>query len=457
MKCNLRLLPNLFLCGLVLFAMSSCAEEVNPNYKEEAADPERYHRAVKQLTDVIVHDIFSPPVASRIYSYSNLAAYEVMATFDPAYASLAGQINDFTAPPAPEAGVEYSYPVAALVAQCQVGKALIFSEDKIEAFEQELMEEIEAINMPEDILERSVQFGKAVADHVIAYYDGDHYKQTRTNPKFSINDAPWRWQPTPPDYMDGIEPSWNDIRPFALDSAAQFKPLPPTEYSEDKNSQWYEEVMEVYSAIDEEQPDYEERIAIAQFWDCNPYVSNVVGHVMFASKKISPGGHWINIVAIACRESKADLNLSIEAYTMTSLALMDGFISCWDEKYRSALLRPETFINRHLDEEWRPLLQTPPFPEHTSGHSVISRAAAIVLTDIFGDNFAFNDDSEVEYGLPVRSFPSFLAASEEAALSRLYGGIHYRPAIDYGVEQGEQVGKHLLRTLETRTQISERQ
>lgn len=443
---------------LVLLAgclLAGCAEDVNPNYQEEAAEVERYHRSVKKLTDVIVHDIFSPPVAARIYSYSNIAAYEVMAAGNPAYQSLEGQIADFENVPQPAADQEYCFPVAALIAQSKVGKSLIFSEDKIEAFQEELMAEFEAIRMPKAVLERSVDYGNAVADHVIKYYDGDMYKQTRTYPKFSINEEPSRWQPTPPDYMDGIEPSWRAIRPFTLDSAAQYKPLPPTEYSEDKNSKWYEEVMEVYTALDESMSDYEERTAIAKFWDCNPYVSNHAGHVMFASKKISPGGHWINIVAIACRKADADLAKSIEAYTMTSIGLMDGFISCWDEKYRSELLRPETFINRHIDENWTPLLQTPPFPEHTSGHSVISRAAAIVLTDLFGDGFAFKDDSEVEYDLPVRSYPSFLAASEEAAVSRLYGGIHYRPAIDYGVDQGEQVGKHVLSRVKTKAQITE--
>lgn len=451
MKLLIRSISAVFL----LLLLAGCQEDVNPNYQEEAADPERYHRAVKQLTDVIVHDIFSPPVAARIYSYSNIAAYEVLAAGDPAYQSLSGQITDFGQVPQPEADQEYVFPVAALVAQTKVGKSLIFSEDKIEAFEADLMAELEDIRMPAAVLERSVAYGEAVADHVIGYYDGDMYKQTRTYPKFSINDDPSRWQPTPPDYMDGIEPSWRAIRPFTLDSAAQYKPLPPTEYSEDPNSQWYREVMEVYTALDEDMPDYQEREAIAKFWDCNPYVSNVIGHVMYASKKISPGGHWINIVAIACRQAEADLKRSIEAYTLTSIALMDGFISCWDEKYRSELLRPETFINRHIDENWAPLLQTPPFPEHTSGHSVISRAAAIVLTDLFGDDFAFDDDSEVEYGLPVRSYPSFLAASEEAALSRLYGGIHYRPAIDYGVDQGELVGKHVLRSVTTREQLTE--
>jgi hypothetical protein len=164
---------------------------------------------------------------------------------------------------------------------------------------------------------------------------------------------------------------------------------------------------------------------------------------MYATKKITPGGHWMNIASVAAKKTDADIMKTMHTYTMTSIALFDGFIACWDEKYRSSLVRPETVINRQLDEEWKPTLQTPPFPEHTSGHSVISSAAAVALTEIYGDNFAFVDSTEVEFGLPARSFTSFIQASEEAAVSRLYGGIHYRPAIDYGVDQGRAVGELL--------------
>ena len=134
----------------------------------------------------------------------------------------------------------------------------------------------------------------------------------------------------------------------------------------------------------------------------------------------------------------------------TAVALADGFISVWDEKYRSNVVRPETVINAHLDETWEPLLQTPPFPEYTSGHSVISTAAAVVLTDQFGDDFAFTDSTEMRYGLPSRSFSSFKQAAAEAAMSRLYGGIHYRMAIEEGVIQGRRVGELVLRKVQTR-------
>ena len=140
---------------------------------------------------------------------------------------------------------------------------------------------------------------------------------------------------------------------------------------------------------------------------------------------------------------------SIHAYMRVSIALFDGFISCWNTKWNTLIVRPETLINEFIDETWLPLLQTPPFPEYTSGHSVISRASAVALSDIYGDHFSFEDTTEEVYGLGVRSYNSFIEASEEAAISRLYGGIHYRRAIVEGVEQGDAVGKYLVQQLKT--------
>jgi len=431
-----------FLVALTVLACQP-VEQVNPNYKAEADHADYFHRSMKKLTDVIVHDIFSPPVASRIYVYPSIAAYEAIIHDHTDYQTLAGQLEGLEPLPMPEEGQEYCYPLASIQAFLKVGKMLIFSEPKIEEFEQEIFAEFEALNMPEEVYKRSMAYGSAVGDHILAWADKDNYKQTRTFPKFSISDEEERWQPTPPDYMDGIEPHWREIRPFVLDSAQQFPPPPPTAFNLDKKSKFYQETMEVYTVLDDP-AERDNRIAIAKFWDCNPYVSHHVGHVMYATKKITPGGHWIGITEIACKKEQADYMKTVEAYTLTSIALADAFISCWDEKYRSNLVRPETVINRHIDESWAPALQTPPFPEHTSGHSVISRAAAVALTSIFGDNFAFDDTTEEEYGLPVRSFTSFYHASDEAAVSRLYGGIHYRPAIDYGVDQGEKVGYFIV-------------
>lgn len=217
----------------------------------------------------------------------------------------------------------------------------------------------------------------------------------------------------------------------------------------EKSTDFYKELKEVYDISNQitKDGDDSEEVAIAQFWDCNPYVSVTRGHLMFATKKITPGAHWIGIAKIASRNTNSDFDKTVLAYTMTSIAIFDAFISCWDEKYRSNLIRPETLINEHIDENWKPILQTPPFPEYVSGHSVVSGAASVALTHIFGDNFSFDDDTELSYGLPVRSFKSFAAAADEAAISRMYGGIHYRAAVEVGLEQGRDLGQFVVDNL----------
>jgi len=426
--------------------LTSCQSE-KKDWKTLSKDPENLHRSVKQVTDVIVHDIFSPPVASRIYAYMSIAGYEAAIQDDSRYASLAGQLKGFEAVPKPEPGVEYCFQLAAVQAMLKVGRTLVFSEDKMDAFYEPMMKSFKDTGMPDEVFERSVAYGTKVADHVLAWSSKDNYKQSRSFPKYSIENSAATWKPTPPAYMDAVEPHWNKIRCFAIDSATQFKPTPPTEFSFDKKSQFYKEANEVYTIgknLSEEQRQ------IASFWDCNPFVMNVKGHVMFATKKISPGGHWMNITHVACKKANADFNQCAEAYTRVAISLIDGFISCWDEKYRSRVIRPETYINTYIDENWMPLLQTPPFPEYTSGHSVISSASAVALTKLFGDNFAFTDSTEIEFGMTARSFNSFIAASEEAAMSRMYGGIHYRPAVENGIVEGRALGNFIVDKIKTR-------
>ncbi|MBD1260454.1 vanadium-dependent haloperoxidase [Maribacter polysiphoniae] len=410
--------------------------------------PEELHTAVDKVVEIMIHDIFSPPVASRVFAYPNVAAYEIISLNNDKYISLEGQVNELTAIPKPDANKPINYQLAALVAHMELSKRLIFSEQDLEVFRDSLYSVWSAKN--ETTFLASRDYGLQVADHIGDWMNKDNYNQTRTMPKFTVNtDDETRWQPTPPAYMDGIEPHWDKIRPFVIDSAQQFKPIPPPAFSLEEGSDFYKELKEVYDKGNEitQKGDESEEIKIAQFWDCNPYVSVTRGHLMFATKKISPGAHWIGIAKIASRKTKSDFDKTVYAYTKTSLAIADAFISCWAEKYRSNLIRPETLINQHLDENWKPVLQTPPFPEYTSGHSVVSGAAASALTDIFGDDFAFDDDSEVPYGLPIRSFTSFNQAANEAAISRMYGGIHYRSAIEVGIKQGRDLSQFLLTNL----------
>ncbi len=432
------------MCALVL--ATSCTGD-DQAYKAKVQDPEYVHRSIKQITDRIVHDIFSPPVASRIYTYASVAGYEAIRHSDPQFVSLSGQLRGLDSIPQPDAALEYCYPLASVEAILKVGKTLVFSEPEIEEFHQKILEEFRNDGVPTDVYDRSIEYGNKVADRIVKWSGKDNYKQTRSFPKYTILQDPATWKPTPPAYMDAVEPHWNKIRPFALDSAAQFRPVPPVKFSTDKKSDFFKEAVEVYDmgkGLTTEQRE------IAAFWDCNPFVMNVRGHVMFATKKISPGGHWMNITAVACRKANADAVHSAEAYAMVAVSLVDGFISCWDEKYRSKVVRPETYINQYIDENWVPMLQTPPFPEYTSGHSVISASSAVALTKLFGENFAFTDSTEVEYGMTARSFDSFSDAANEAALSRMYGGIHYRAACDIGKAQGKQVGEFIATKIRTR-------
>lgn len=433
----------MLLSGSLLF---SCSGD-NDEWRTKVDRPDFLHRSVKQVTDVIVHDIFSPPVAARIYTYMSIAGYEVAIHQDEKYVTLAGQLKGLEPVPTPEEGVEYCYQLASVQAMLKVGRTLVFSEDKMDGFYEKIMQEFKDTDIPDDVYERSIAYGIQVADHIIAWSGKDNYKQSRSFPKYSILDDPATWKPTPPAYMDAVEPHWNKIRTFGIDSAAQFKPKPPTPFSIEKESPFYKEAMEVYTIGKNLSPEQRD---IASFWDCNPFVMNVKGHVMFATKKISPGGHWMNITHVACVKAKANFVQSAEAYVRVSMSLFDGFVSCWDEKYRSKLIRPETYINQYIDENWVPLLQTPPFPEYTSGHSVISGSAAVTLTKLFGENFSFTDSTEIEFGLTSRSFKSFEEACDEAAISRMYGGIHYRPAFENGLTEGKAVGTYILSKVKTR-------
>ena len=410
-------------------------------------DASPLHRAEKALTDVMVHDVLSPPAASRAYAYANIAAYEVLVHFYPDCISLHAQLPSFPLIQAPSNPVSSS--LSAVYAFLQVSEQMVYSDAALEDSLHQIVKWYKNKNIDSNVYAHSLQYGKRVADSILAWAGKDHYKQTRTMRRYTYLKGEGKWSPTPPGYFAAVEPYWNRIRCLAMDSANQFKPKPPVDFSKDSGSLFYNQAFEVYDVVNKLSKEHK---AIASFWDCNPFDLNTNGHLYFASKKISPGGHWINITALACRQTASNIIKTSCAYTLVSIALFDGFISCWDEKYRSNCIRPETFINRYIDEAWRPLLQTPPFPEYTSGHSVVSTAAAVVLTRLFGEKFSYTDDTETEFDLPVRHFNSFIEASNEAAISRLYGGIHYRSAVVNGQEEGHQIGEWVLQRIHLKKQ-----
>ena len=430
---------------IISLTMISCSND-NRNI-EKLNDPELFHQAMQNLTDIIVYDIFSPPVASRIYVYPSIAAFETISFLNPeAYKSLSGQIS----------GLEkIIYPtdkninsnLASLYAFNKVGEKFIFSKERMKFLNKDFQKKIKNLNIPYKTIKASEKFGEYVANHILNWAKKDNYDITRTYPKYSIKEADHYWKPTPPDYMDGIEPHWGKIRTMVLDSANMFPSKPPLKFDLTKGSPFQLQLQQVFQIGDNLT---DEQLNKASFWDCNPYVTHHTGHAMIATKKITPGGHWIGITAIASRINNSDFLETINAYANVSIALFDSFIACWDDKWKTLVVRPETLINKYYDDKWVPVLQTPPFPEYTSGHSVISRAAAVTLTDLYGENFSFVDTTELKYGLPERKYKSFIHASEEAAISRLYGGIHYMMAIEEGVIQGEKVGSYIVQKIQTK-------
>ena len=309
-------------------------------------DPAIFHESMQKLTDVIVYDIFSPPVASRIYVYPTIAAYEILINQHPNFKSLTGKIKGLDKIPLPDPDLEYSFPLASIHAFLEVGKDLIFSEEKITEYQKELMSELKELGIPKEIYNRSIDYGDIVASHIRKWYKKDNYDQTRSFPKYTIRrNNIESWKPTPPDYMEGIEPHWNKIRTLLIDSADQFTVDQPPSFSMKKDSHFYKDLYEVYQ-IGKNLTD--EQKQIASFWDCNPYVSHHKGHAMFATKKITPGGHWIGITKIATQKADLSLMETIYTYTLVSVGLFDSFIVCWDEKWRSILVRPETLINQFI-------------------------------------------------------------------------------------------------------------
>ncbi len=435
----MRSIKLLFVVTLTALFVYSCSHKASAPVDDAAV----LHENEDQLTNVIIYDVFTPPVASRIYGYTSLAAYEAMRHADPKYNSIAAQLKGFGAMPVPEKGKQYNYTLAATKAFFTVAHKVTFSVDTLKKYEDQVYGRFKD-QLDAEIYARSIDFGEKIGNTILQRANVDYYPQSRGKPKYLGTGDPGKWRPTPPDYMDGVEFCWGQIHPLLIDSSGQFPPPPPPPFSDDQNSPFFKQAMAVYQ---QNKSLTAEQKMIATYWDDNPFVVVHNGHMMFADKKITPGGHWMGIAAIACKQSKASAVKTAQAYALTSLALFESFITCWQVKYNYSYERPVSVINEKIDHNWLPLLQTPPFPEYTAGHSTISAASAAVLTHEFGDNFAFQDTSDLHYIGMQRHFDSFNKAAEETAISRFYGGIHYLNSSIKGAEQGKQVGEYIWQKL----------
>ena len=379
---------------------------------------------------------FSPPVVSRAFAYTGVTLYEALVPGAEQYQTLAGQLNALTELPQPSPGVRYHWPTVANSALATITRFMYpnASAENKAAIDTlyERFADTYASDVDEDVFARSVTQGRVVADaiYIWSLTDGGHEGHLRNFPAtYDPVSGESMWRPTPRrggDPQPALLPYWGNNRPFVLKAGDECAPAAPPEYSEDPESPFYAEAMEVYETVNNLTM---EQNVIASFWSDNP------------GQTATPPGHSLAITTLLLRQ-QPDLALAEagEVYAKVGIAVADAFIGCWNIKYKYNLPRPVTVIQEMIDPDWMPPLTTPPFPEYPSGHSVQSGAVAQVLTATFGEYYAFHDNTHEARGFAPRLFESFLAFADEAAMSRLYGGIHYRAAIEEGLLQGRCIG-----------------
>ncbi len=412
------------------------------SYHEPGANAIR--KVLDQMTILMVHDVTNPPLAMRFYTYACLAGNEIVSQNDASVKSMYGILHGYPEMHRPDSISGYSWRLAALLAMMETAKKIQPSGKLMDSFEIRFIDSCSRTAVPLTLLENSKRYAVAVARQMLIYAKADGYNKLSIRPRYTPLNKDGSWYPTPPAYFPAVEPDFRRIRSFTLDSSSQFKPTPPVAFSTDKKSPFHKLLLECYAENDSAPQLHRD---VANFWDCNPFAVQDNGHLLVGLKKISPGAHWMGITGSACAKSNQTFSGAMHLCTMVAIGITESFICCWDEKYRSNRIRPETAIRKYIDADWKPVLQTPPFPDYLSGHSCISATASVILSHYLGDHFAFSDSVEMPYGLPARQFESFEQASVEAGLSRFYGGIHFMDGISNGREQGLKVGAWVLQKL----------
>lgn len=386
---------------------------------------------------------YTPPVASRTLGYLGVAAFEALASGDPGLRSLKGQLNGLADLPSREAGQAHDTAVILDSVMGDLIHALFFNtgptgQHALQTLTQRLAaQSAEGVAAP--VVAASREYGRALATAILDWSrsDGGAVIENMGFPAhWTLNPAPGHWVPTSKIVLQQapLLPDWGKNRPFAMPLGTSCTLPPPPAYSEEKGSAFYAQALEVYSTG---QSLTDAQKLIARFWSDDAMLS------------YTPPGHWVAILNQVAAEKGLSLTSHVEALARMGVAMADAFIGCWAAKMQYDLIRPISYIKKVIDPKWEPLLNTPPFPEYPSGHSTQSAAAAEMLTALFGEDYGFTDESPTPDGVPTRSFASFHAAAAEAAISRLYGGIHFRAAIEEGQVQGRCIAAYAI-ALQTR-------
>lgn len=396
------------------------------------------------IQNAIVVDHVSAPAGGRRYFYACAAAYEALVPFYPEYKSLAGQLNQLTPIAAPDTSKSYCLDLVALAAHTFASEKLVYKMDSIAGYRERKLNWYKS-RISEEQYKNSIAWGDSVGMHIIKWANKDTFNQIRGRDNYSPSGIAGKWEPTSPDFLGAVEPHWNRIRPLVIPSARAFKIPAPEKFSTSKTSRFYQITKQVY---DEVAKNDSANLVTARYWDDNPNTMMHKGHVTISLLKVSPAGHWLGMYSTISRQKKYSLIQSAEGFARFSAVIFDAFIACWDAKYVYDYIRPETSIRLLIDSSWSSPIQTPAFPEYPSGHSVVSTAVG-TLSDTYFGNYEFTDSAEYEFGLGARKFKGIMAASKEACMSRLYGGIHFIDAIVNGQDLGRQVANYHLEHLKT--------
>ena len=410
----------------------------NPASNYDASIPTSYFDLSLKITKETPG--FSPPVAARAFGYSGLALYESVVHGMPGYRSLAGSINGLQpgtlSSPAPGQAYHWDLVANNALATFMTKIYANASNGNLQALEnlrgQYNMKYIGDVT--QETYDRSVNYGNTIANQIFAYAvsDGQEFAYMNNFPTSYVPPTgPGAWVPTPPSFSPALQPYWGQVRPFLSSNITATQPAPPVAYSTSPTSTFYAQALEVYTVSTTITPEQE---LIARYWSDDPQTT------------ATPPGHSISVASQIIKKENASLAKAAEAFAKVGMSVHDAFISCWKCKFDMSLVRPITYIKDYIDPAYNCLLTTPPFPEYTSGHSVQSGAAAQVLSDMFGYNYHFIDNthaSRTDIDGSPRAFNSFFEMADEAAISRLYGGIHYRDAIERGVVQGKKVGLNI--------------
>jgi len=409
------------------------------NNKEESIEKFYPHHLIDFLNDklneAIIQDGFSPPVASRIYAYVNLAAYEAYHYDNPNKIKMSGVLNEFEPaydfPRSKQVDPEF----ASFTAFYKIAYELVYRDFIVDSLILSHKKYFKSM-LPKDIYENSEMLGKVVANKIVAYAKTDNYDKTRSYPLYQLSKKPGSWEPTPPYYGTPIEPFWGEIRPFLITQLDSFKAAEHIPFDTAKGSPFYKLNEHVYQSSMKTNKEQKE---IAMYWDGDPMPAWRVRRITLFKRQLNPVGHWLAICKPLNNMSPMTEGEAIESYMRVSLAIADAMIVGWKNKYDFGMIRPHTYVNRYIDKKWDPVLVTPLFPEYPSGHSVLAGSGGGILIDIFGDSVSFVDSSQIRFGHEPRYYQSISEAIDECADSRVLGGIHYIPAVEVGVSLGRKV------------------